>query len=194
MTHVKEETTYFFTTLLIMGLINWLRNRSLRKKLKQLQRSPGAVNVENAQSIGLIFEAVHSDVRQSALAYAEKWRKKGKKVELLAFLDLKKVEEDLPFPYFSKREIDWLKRPQGPSVQHFLNTPIDILICLSAHPGPALQYLVAISPAPLKVGAYEEDKESYFDMMIDPGNKEDVNFFLKQVDFYLEKINVDHAA
>jgi hypothetical protein len=170
-------------------ILNWLYQRYLDNRLRLLKREEKPINVEKAKTIGLLFDATRPETRKTILSYAKSWEKKGKKIVLLGFFDAKTGNEELPFPSFNRKELDWLKRPKNQPTEDFLKAPLDILILTCQLPPAPLTYITALHPAPLKVGAPHASSSPYLDLMVDTGENQSLDFLLKQINVYLKLIN-----
>ncbi len=167
---------------------NYLQDYLLERKLQQLsvKRHPG--DYESAQKIGLLFNATDQQQRQTVLSYAEALQTKGKKVQLLAFYDDKNQQPNFTFKHFSRKELNFFRRPKGQFVDAFIAESFDILINLFLVEEPALEYISALSKAQLRVGPYTERTYCY-DLMIDTSNRQDLPRFIEQIEFLLNKMN-----
>jgi hypothetical protein len=170
-------------------ILHWLYQRHLQKRLRQLKRRMNSVNVENAKTVGILFDATNPETRQAIISYAKLWKKKGKKVLLLGFFNAKTGNEELPFPSFNRKGLDWMKRPKNQACDEFLKAPLDLLILPCQHPLQPLTYITALHPAPLKVGTAHPLSSPYLDLMVDTGENQSLDFLLKQINVYLKLIN-----
>lgn len=179
---------------IIRNIQNYFRNNTLKSKL-QLQKvqQRKRVNFEEAQTVGLIFDATDNDKRQTALSYAEKLSKLGKKVKLLGFFDSKQDSADFTFGYFNRKNIDWALRPGGKNVETFLQGAYDILITLNPLTNEHVEYISALANAHLKIGPSTNNIYCY-DLMIDVRNKNSVMDFIREMEQLLTKTNIKHGA
>lgn len=179
---------------IVHNIRTYFRNNSLQSKLK-LQKTlfRKRVNFEEAQTVGLIFDATDTDKRQMVLSYAEKLSKAGKKVRLLGFFDSKQASSDYTFGYFSRKDIDWALRPGGKTVESFLQGAYDILIVLNPLTNEHVEYISALSNAHLKIGPNTNNIYCY-DLMIDVRNKNSVIDFIQEMEQLLTKTNIKHGA
>lgn len=179
---------------IIRNIQTYFRNNSLKGKLKlQSRQARKRVNFEEAQTVGLIFDATDNDKRQTALSYAEKLGKLGKKVKLLGFFDSKQDSPDFTFGYFNRKNIDWALRPGGKSVESFLQGAYDVLITLNPLTNQHAEYIAALANAHLKIGPSTENIYCY-DLMIDVRNKNSVLDFIREMELLLTKTNIKHGV
>ena len=87
---------------IIERIKNWVYKNSLQK-LAIAKRTVKDMNIDSAQSIGILFDASEVDNRKSIMQYAERLRKKGKKVYLLGFISTVDKEATLRFLFFYKK-------------------------------------------------------------------------------------------
>lgn len=174
-----------------MQFIEKLRIRfhdsALEKEMRQRKADRGTMYLDNAMSVGILFDATLPENKEIALDFAEKLKRDGKKVKLLAFFDNKIKSGDFTFPYFNQQQLDWLLRPQSPEATAFSEQPFDLLLNISASDTRPLDYIAARSKAKLRVGPFTE-KTYCYDLMIDHNQKNDRKAFLQQVVFYMKKM------
>ena len=165
-----------------------LHDHFLMKQLSQMRRNQQTVAFDKAQSVGLLFDATELNNRNFVQAYAEQLKNKGKKVKLLAFLDETSQQSQFPFTHFSRKEVDWMMRPKGDAVETFVKTPFDYLINLYLAGKKPLEYISILSQAHLKVGTYPI-KHGGFDLVIEMQEEHHLSHFVKQLDYFLKRLN-----
>jgi hypothetical protein len=166
----------------------YFHRRNLQKQLREqvIRRKP--IDYAHAKSIGLLFATKSLSDREVVMKYAKTLSKQQKTVKLLAFFDDKQKNDNFTFPHFSNKEIDWALRPKDEAVQQFMQQPFDVLITVSTETSTILEYISALSKANLRVGPYTENTSAY-DLMIDVSGQHDLNDYIKQVNFFLNKTN-----
>ena len=182
-----------------MGIISKIRTNifkaHLNKQLSQIKVTRSSIDFEDAQSIGILFDATEGDQRNIVLDYAKKLKEAGKKVQLLGFVKTKQKDLSLPFKFFTWREVNWKMIPQSSEISKFLSNQFDILINLylpalekKAEKNQPIEYISALSKANLRVGPFSQNTNS-FDLIIDVPVGEDLKHLIKQIDFFLNRIN-----
>lgn len=174
-----------------MEIVEQIRTRFhqqlLRKELPGHQVKRSSVFLENAASVGLLFEATLLEDRNTVLRFADQLKNKGKKVKLLGYFNEKLKSHDFPFDHFDKKQLDWALRPKSELITNFANQAFDILINISKKTVLPLDYVAARSKARFRVGPFTENTFCY-DLMIDQEERKGLEEFLQQVLFYLEKM------
>ncbi len=140
---------------------------------------------EDAQTVAVIFDATELNNRKIVEDFAQKLKKAGKQVTLLAFFKSNQ-KPSLPFRYFNKKDVNWLGIPKGFEVERFLEQSYDLLYCLFNTQNLPLEYIGTQTKAHFKVGSYLKGKSSY-DVMIDTQSP-DIQYFINQIIYYLTKI------
>lgn len=175
MSIISKIRTYFFEA-------------QLNQKLTQLKVNRTSVEFEVAESIGILFDATDGANRNKVLAYAQNMIKNGKKVNLLGFVKSKQKSLSFSFKYFTLNEINWKMIPRSNEVNQFMDKKFDILINLYLEENKSIEYISALSKANLRVGPFSENSNC-FDLMIDIPNNKGIEHLIKQVDFFLNRIN-----
>ena len=175
----------------LQRLKNKLYFRSLNKSLNQSRVLRLSTSLEEADTVGILFNASDEQQLSIVLNYAKKLSNKGKSVNLLGYFDTKKQVEEDRFPFFTKKDIDFIGKPKGEKVSQFMSQSFDLLINLSGQTNPPFDYIMALSKASFRVGPSTDNTYSS-DLMIDTKNPEDLANFIKQAEFYLTKMTTQH--
>ncbi len=166
--------------------------QSLQSLLSQPRRHRPPVSLEQAQSVGILFNATDLEKRHIAMEYADQLRDRGKRVKRLGFFDSKLEDPNFTFRYFNQKNLDWAGRPTGEAVKDFTEQSLDWLLILDMVSIPAFEYIAALSDATLRVGPVADNTACY-DIMIDT-RAYDLRSFIKEMEFVLAKTNTRHEA
>ncbi|MFT5834262.1 MAG: hypothetical protein ACI97N_001898 [Cognaticolwellia sp.] len=158
----------------------------LNQKIKSLSVKRTSIHFEKSKRIGILFDATNLDNRVFVENYMQLFRKAGKRVDIMAFVDDEEKHDNLPFKYFNRKDLSWYEHPKTQEVEEFINTPFDILINLHIHPVKSLEYIAALSHANMRVGKYDESKVHCYDLMIDNAKNENLQHFIQQIDKHLK--------
>ncbi|MCB0519192.1 MAG: hypothetical protein H6577_15600 [Lewinellaceae bacterium] len=174
-----------------MQLFEQMRTR-IHHYLLQKETSPlgvlrSSMYLDNANSIGILFDSTEQADREMILEYAERLKEKGKKVKLLAFFNNKLKSENFAFDHFNRQQLDWALRPQTREAIDFWEQPFDLLLCLSRKSMLPLDYIAARSKARFRVGPFTE-KTFCYDLMIEQSDKKDLKAFIQQIEFYMKNM------
>lgn len=174
----------------------WAYRRSLKQGLRRRvePQGRGDVNLDNAQTIGILFDATELSARDIIIQYAEQLRKRGKRsIKLLGYFDDPTDSENYPFDYYNRKQVDWAFRPKGEQVQAFIKQPFDLLMNINSQSLIHTEYIAALSNAKLRVGPCTEHTYCY-DLMIDLSPKAGLKQFIEQAETLLGKTNIKHEA
>jgi hypothetical protein len=179
-----------------MQLIEQIRARFhhsfLEKELPAHQLKRASMYLDNASSIGILFDGTEPAERETVLDYAEQLKKQGKKVKVLAFFNNKLKGDSFSFPAFNRLQTDWALRPNSREALEFKEQSFDLLLNLTKSTVLPLDYLAAHSKARFRVGPFTP-KTYCYDLMIDHAGKSDLKTYLQQVVFYLKKMQTNYA-
>jgi hypothetical protein len=180
-----------------MSVLNNIRLFFQRRALRQiLERQParnGHMHYDEARHLGLLFNASELNAREKVLKFAEGLRQHGKKVSLLGFFDHPVESSDFLFSIYTEKDFDWMLRPKSEAVQKFVNEPFDLLLHADTECDMYAACIAAASKAKLRVGPYTGRTECY-ELMADISGSRDLTYYLKQVEFLLQKTNARHEA
>lgn len=182
-----------------MNLITTIRQRFARKNLLEnhnsLVRNRKAFNLETARYVGILYRLEDENTYKIIEEFLKTLAEYNLKTKVACITDLKiiphyfipKLSQDI----LTVKDINWKFQPIKPFIKDFLEEEFDILIDLSLNEHLPLLYLSANSKANMKIGKYDETHQIYFDLMIDLPSDASLEYFIKQVIFYLSKINTD---
>ncbi len=170
-----------------------MHQRFLRKELAAPRRACSTVYLENAKTVGILFDATQLDEREIVLGFARQLEQQGKAVKLLAFFDQKlDATNSFSFKSFSRKQLDWALRPVSVAADDFIKQSFDLLLNLSKRTILPLDFVAARSKAKYRVGPYTGNTFCY-DMMIELPTRHTLDDFLRQAIFYLKKLRPEAA-
>lgn len=167
----------------------------LKQKYKKQKRVRAISNLDSAQTVGIIFNANSQASYDRASQFAN-FLMNSKEIQVFAigYVDDKRMlqffADKKGFKFFSKRNLNFVGKPQNSSVDFFIDKQFDILIDLSIEDFYPIQYIVALSKAKLKVGRFIEG-DNYYDFMIDIKKDNTLDNLINQIELYLSIVNVN---
>ena len=161
-------------------------NSVLRQRGSNIPRK--ITNLNDAKSIGICYDSTHPDHDIAITKFAELLRSKGKSVDIIAFLNDKKIDHKGDITIFNAAKVNWYGIPNDERVDAFISKKFDLLLCPLTNPCAPVEYISYLSNAKYRVGPYDNGKEDYFDLMIQSGEKDTVNYILQQMLHFLNTI------
>jgi len=177
-----------------MNIIDRIKNSFYKSVLKQrgsIRPNRTITNLNDAKSIGIVYDSTDPDHDIAITKFAEMLRNKGKTVEIIAYINDKKVDHKGDITIFNPNAVNWYGVPQDERVNAFCNKPFDLLICAILKESKPLEYIAYLSKAKYRVGPFDEQKTYCYDLMIEMGSKTDLNYLLLQMVHFLENIKYD---
>jgi hypothetical protein len=147
------------------------------------------MSLDGAHVIGVFFDATELAVRETVLKYANKLKKEGKQVKMLGYFRNDVGEADFPFPFFTKKQVDWAYRPKGEEIDRFLSRHYDLFFCLQPNPSIIADYVAALVNASLRIGPVTGNIQDY-DLMIDEKPDAPLEQFIRHAEGILKKTHV----
>jgi hypothetical protein len=166
-----------------------LHFRILNRKLRSNNVQRKIQRFADVRDIGILFNATNTDDALPVTQFAESLRPMRKRVTMLGYYDYKKPAINFTFPYFNKKDVNWLLMPRGTLVSEFLDKPFDVLINFCTQENLPMEYIVALSKAKFRVGFYNPKKVHAYDFMIDMKEKTDVRSLVENVSRYLNMLS-----
>ena len=166
----------------------------LNKEMRIRKREVQGIGLDNARSIGILFNAKDEQTFKQIRDFADELRGGGlRTVKALGFVPKSDVaaflQSSQDFDFFSQEDFNWYYKPQGRKVVGFISDEFDILFDLRLKKSVPLLFIVGLSRAHFKVGQYGEKFKEFYDLMIDVEDSFDLPFFITQLKHYLSMIN-----
>lgn len=180
-----------------MTLLSKIKHHYFKKELmKQISQSTTKRRAHSdTKTIGIVFDASLAENREIIAMQAENLRSKGKKVRILGFFNDKMPHEGTPYPYFNLKDLDWRSIPKKEAdvIADFIKQPFDLLYTYVMGENKIVDFITAVSQANFKAGRFTElHDESH--LSIDTQTNTDFKFLIRQIDFYLAKVNKKHEV
>jgi hypothetical protein len=150
------------------------------------------VPIDEARSIGILYDATHKSQSELVLQFAEQLKSQGKNVVTLGFFNRKKIPADLKqsvsHEIISRSDLNWYGIPKKSGFAMIANEPFDILINLYLWHCIPLLIISASSRAKFRIGKYFSDATYCFDFMINTENGIGIEGFLTQVQQFISRL------
>jgi hypothetical protein len=163
-----------------------------QRELKTNTRTKKVCNIENAKSIGVLYEATSEDQIKIIQPFISYFFELKKDVKALGYVDSKELlychTPKLQYDFFYKKDLNWYYKPQNYIIDNFIKKEYDILINLCDSSVIPIKYLVASSIARFKIGVYEENYEIY-DLMISLKDDKSMSKLMNEIKHYINLIN-----
>ena len=163
-----------------------------QKELKSNKRTKAVSNLENAKSIGILYEATDAAQIKKIEPFVKYFFELKKDVKALGYVNKKKLDNHhipkLNYDFFYLKDLNWYYKPQNYIINNFVKKEYDILINLSDSKCIPIKYLVASSLAHFKIGQFEDGFEIY-DLMIKLDKDKGKERLMEEIKHYLNLIN-----
>ena len=176
--------------------MKWFKNikrflylKKLRFDVESLPKTPREmINIGQAKRIGILFDASHAEDIITVTKYAESLSQKNKEVSILSFQNNSEKENSDP-RFFDQLNVNWFNIPSHEKIDNFHRKNLDILIGAFVNECLPLEYVAATSNARCRVGAFNDSKSNYFELMINTKKDDSLRYLLQQIDHFLHAIN-----
>lgn len=174
-----------------MSIGKFTHNLLFKKHFANVDKLREFIKFPEAKTIGIIYNATIPQNIDQIHSFARKLEGKGKKVELLGFINLKKPEEIVEkykdYDFIVKEDVSWYFKPKKFSSSRFIKNKYDILLNLYIQECLPLQYMSAFSDAKFRVGHYQKNNLDCNDFHINLKGKGDVKELIHQIEYYLNE-------
>lgn len=164
----------------------------LKSRLSKLERRIYAQGLSKAKQVAILY---HYDAETEKVVrdFAHYLKDERIKVDTLAYVSNKeyyeKVQAELTYNYFIKKQLNWLHTPTEKLCLDFIDKEYDILIDLTIRSHYPLRYLFSLSKAHFKVGAAIAYRNDICDLTIDISKQKELPYLITQLKYYLNLIN-----
>lgn len=157
------------------------------------QRTRKTHNLDSAKRVGILFDASEESSYKKVSEFVRCLQNEKKTVKVVGYVNMKFIPHYcipmLSYDFYTKKDVNWFKKPTKACIQDFIHEDFDILIDLNLDDCVHSQWISGLSQAKFKVGLYSKKNQKYFDFMIKPEIPTGLNEFLKQIIHYLSKLN-----
>lgn len=167
-------------------MIQKIKRKMIIRACNKSSKKHHFISFEKAKSIGIIYD-YNSEDKNLIAEYRTQWIKEGKTVETFCVVNNKTNKDEntnLYGPYIHKSKFNWLGLPKYQHIKPFVETPFDILLCLTTNSIDVLVYICAYSCAKFRVGPQVDYHNPPFELMLNTSVKDNKNliaFFDKQL-------------
>ena len=163
-----------------------------QRELKTNKRTKEVCNLDNAQSIGILYDATSEEQIKIIKPFVSYFFDLKKDVKALGYVNSKQLSfhhtPKLQYDFFYQKDLNWFYKPQNYIIDNFVKKEYDILINLCDSSIIPIKYLVASSIAHFKIGIHEENYEIY-DLMISLKDDKSMEKLMHEIKHYINLIN-----
>ena len=91
---------------------NYFYRQGVEERLNGFHADRQISNLNDAKSVGIIYDSTNPDNDIIITKFAEHLRNDGKVVEILGYVDDKKIDHKADITVFNKRNLNWARIPQ----------------------------------------------------------------------------------
>ena len=163
-----------------------------QRELKTNKRTKEVCNLDNAQSIGILYDATSEEQIKIIKPFVSYFFDLKKDVKALGYVNSKHLSfhhtPKLQYDFFYQKDLNWYYKPQNYIIDNFVKKEYDILINLCDSSIIPIKYLLASSIAHFKIGIHEENYEIY-DLMISLKDDKSMEKLMHEIKHYINLIN-----
>lgn len=159
-----------------------------KSTLKEAAGNRKSMNYREARRVGILFSMNGMNDYEAVRSFEAKLKKDGKEVTVLCYLPKGVENFDFHYDIFTNKDFNLWGNIKADNVQQFLLRPLDLLICLDADPNFYLEYLLAATKAPFRIGAHSPKREALFELMIGQSESGQINELIQQIYHYTNEL------
>lgn len=144
-----------------------------KSALKQ-ENGRNTIPFNKAKKIGVIVDDLDANGR-AVSKFVDELEKEGKKVEVIGFTKTKEISGLKPnYKALRVKDFNWLGKIKREDLKKFIKTDFDYLFSLNTSSFLPFENILAQSRAKCRVGVYNQKKEGFFELMVQPKKKDDL--------------------
>lgn len=178
---------------ILNSIKNAIGNYFLSLELKSLHRNKTFINMTEAKTVGILFDATENENFDLVKKYIIYLKDLKKRVKAIGFYNQKitppMAYSKLEYDFFTIKDLNWYNFPDNVYVRNFIEEEYDILLDLNIYDSFPLRYVSSVSKAKFKVGKKSAKNSSIFDLVIDTDASKGMKYLLRNIDTYLFIIN-----
>jgi hypothetical protein len=128
----------------------------LNQKLKKVKRSPLFTSLDNAQKIGILFDATENSNFETVKQLVKQFSGQKVEVKALGYTHRNKKNDQYignqQIDFISRKDFNWFYQPNDPVIQQFIDTTFDVLLVLTAFDYFPVKYISQLSKSKFKTG------------------------------------------
>ncbi len=180
-----------------MAYFQNIRNRVgeylLRKQHAGYTRTRTILNIDSANTIGILYCGDNPDDVELMRSYIQSLRNIGKQVKSLGFMRVKELplglNGSMMHQYFARKELNWYGKPSSQFINSFVNDEFDILFDFGIPTQLPIMFISSMSKAKCKVGRYMEKYTDFYDVMIEADESKKLDFVVGTTHNYMMQLN-----
>jgi hypothetical protein len=178
-----------------MGFLDKIKDiagkSALRKSSRLNQRKRATFNFETAKTAGVVLYTKDAACFKATQDFVKFLKEKKIDTWSIGYADSDEVinaySYQIGMNHFTKKNLNWYKKPVCPHTEQFVNKEFDILFDLCLDDFYPVQYIVGMSRAKFKVGSYMTE-ESFHDLIIDVNKNKNIEYLIEQIKHYITLI------
>src|SRR4030043_1194325 len=107
----------------------YIGRKVLHSKLKSLNRNIKVCNINEAKSVGIVYNATNAVSFEIIRDFTKILVQKKIEVSVLGYVHSKKLIDHYlyrkGFDFFTKNDLNWFNKPVADTVEEFINIPFD---------------------------------------------------------------------
>ena len=149
------------------------------------------INWNDVSKVQILFHRSNQAEADTMAKFARFLLDEGKKVDVLIFVDSKKIDETLQnrtgLTYYCRKNLNWFGKPKDEFFNEFIKQPSDLLIVADFYKHFHFKWIATLSKSKSVVAPFNEDN-NWATLLIKIDNN-NLDNFLKQSIHYLGFIN-----
>ena len=149
------------------------------------------LNWSDIHKVQILFNRTSQKQADEMAKFAKFLIDEGKKVDVLIFIDSKKLDETFQnrpgITYYSRQNLNWYRKPSGTTIQDFVDRDSDLMIVPEFNNLFHFTWLATLCKAKTIVAPYS-DRNQWASILLKIENN-NTNTFLQQAIHYLGFIN-----
>lgn len=164
------------------GILTFKTKQILEKNKVQRQ----SVEYKKAWEVGILYSVEDLEKHELIKNFVRLLEKDVKKVEVLTFLDKDKENLEFRYNFFTVGDFSFWGEPIADSIKKFIEKKFDFLLYLDVDTNIYMENILARSQANCRIGGYYENKQNYFELMVNVKENDQIRHLIDQMYHYIK--------
>jgi hypothetical protein len=146
------------------------------------------IEYRKAWEVGILYSVEDLSKHEMIKEFIRHLEKDIKKVEVLTFLDKDKENLEFRYNFFTVSDFSFWGEPIADSITKFAEKKFDFLLYLDLEINIYMENILARSKASCRIGSYQENKQEFFELMVNVTENAKICHLIDQMYHYIKII------
>jgi hypothetical protein len=174
--------------MMLTGIKNWFFYNAFKRTVRP--KNQDNLGINPLHSICILFDGTSESDLNSVKKINKLFGVGNRSIQFLAFINTKDPIDNMDFPAYNLKNVNWYGLPSGEKVSEFIQCKGDILMVLCKSMLPHFEYIIENSECKFVIGPSLQKAEKYFDVMVEISEEDQTEHLINKVLTAIDKIAI----